>query len=1028
MVEPCLFGAETEYALAAVAHDGSGAPHIVVHGAFMACARRILPHLPHQMRDDYPSLFLVNGGRLYYDCGYRVEYSSPEVTSPWELVRYLRAGDVVGERVARQLAVDHPEWREVFCSRASIDYLHQTAWGAHESYLIRDCRPADLRESLVPFLVSRIVYTGAGGFDAEHGGMRFLIMPRASFTTQTAAENTMHDRPIFSTRDSPLARAPYRRLHVACGETLSSDLSLFLRTGATALVARVLERAPSLAAGLALRHPVGALRTIAADPTCRRRVSLADGRLMSATGIQRGYLDLVESRIGHDWMPAWAGEVCTRWREVLDCLDDDPASLDTALDWVIKWRLYRRYLTQHGFGPRELHRHRPGARASWQTTRRRTARGAAGGSCRWRSRRSGTATPRGRGDLRSRVAGHRRCSACARVPDEALRDRHAMGRAWPQGRVSLTRRARRTRAPRRGMRPRRAGGRTSPRRGPCACSRRGRATPVRRAAPDHVRMGGHRRRRAAARLDGSVRTRGALGVSGVSHDRLMGGETEYALAARDADGRPVDQHELVTGVMAFARRALPYSSTSSVNRFLGNGCLLGVDPTAHLEWSSAECTSPHDAVRYLRAGDLIVERLVEEFAQARGFESTFCSRCNVDYLSSTSWASHESYAHRADPGILPEQLVPFLASRVIYAGAGGWDPLVPGLRFMLAPRARFTEEAVGHDSQWSRPIFHLKLESLSTTGTHRLHVLCGESLCSDLASLLRFGATALVVAIVEAGDTPGAGLAMCAPVNAYRKMAGDASCREAIRLRSGRTCTAIELQRVLPGGGRASARQRVASRVGWADLRVVASHAPRPRDRRATDRHVARLGHQARRLRAPPSPVGYRVGGTRRLEHPARAGPRDGGPGLYEVLRPEDAGGEPATLDAGAIETLAPLARSMGLDSRELPAFLAARRAAFEIDMRFGQLGSAGVFVRSTAPACSRTRSRASKTSRRPPSSRRAAHARHCGATSCAGCHRLGRGTALSGHGSSISTAVVCSTSATRSRQWSAGCRWHRSR
>ncbi len=431
----------------------------------------------------------------------------------------------------------------------------------------------------------------------------------------------------------------------------------------------------------------------------------------------------------------------------------------------------------------------------------------------------------------------------------------------------------------------------------------------------------------------------------MSHDRLMGGETEYALAARDADGHPVGQHELVNGLMAFARRTLDCSSVAPCNRFLGNGCLLCVDPTAHLEWSSAECISPHDAVRYLRAGDLIVQRLVDAFARARGFASTFCSRCNVDYLSSTSWASHESYAHRGNPGLLPEQLVPFLASRVVYAGAGGWDPLLPGLRFTLAPRARFTEETVGLDSQCLRPIFHLKHESLSTTGTHRLHVLCGESLCSDVASLLRFGATALVVAIVEAGDTPGAGLAMCAPVDAYRTMAGDASCRAPVRLRDGRACTAIELQRCyleaverrlddgwLPAwAGQVCAlwRQtlndletdspRVATSLDWAIKRGV------------FERLLRRLGIEWAALDAWNTLLER----ARMMEVP----------GLYEALTPGDTRANHAPLDPGAIETLAPVARQEGLDIRGLPAFLAARRAAFEIDMRFGELGNAGVFT-----------------------------------------------------------------------------------
>jgi proteasome accessory factor A len=345
---PCLFGAETEYALAAITTGGTGAAHGEVHHGLMTAACDVLPHLLDESGASYPSLFLANAGRIYYDCGYRIELATPEVTTPWELVRYVRAGDAIVRRAADRLAALRPEWREVFCSRASIDHVHRTAWGFHESYLLRGQRPGELRGAILPHLVSRIVYTGAGGFDGFHPGLRFLISPRAAHTVQVAAENTMRDRPIFSTRDEPLAREPYRRLHVACAERLCGDLGLFLQTGATALVTLVIERNRQAVADLALGDPVAALRAIAADPACRCRVALEDGRTLSAIEIQRAYLERVEAAAGSDDLPDWAPEVCRTWHDVLDRLEEDPESLGGALDWVTKWTLFRRWLARNG--------------------------------------------------------------------------------------------------------------------------------------------------------------------------------------------------------------------------------------------------------------------------------------------------------------------------------------------------------------------------------------------------------------------------------------------------------------------------------------------------------------------------------------------------------------------------------------------------------------------------------------------------------------------------------------------------------
>jgi hypothetical protein len=351
----CLFGSETEYALAAVQADGGGASHSDVHRGFMASARAMLPHLP-DLTAPGDGMFLTNGGRLYYDSGLRIEYATPEVTDPADLVRYVRAGDSIVADVVRHLKAARPDWREVFCSRTGVDSMHRTAWGTHESVLLRWCSPQAIGEALTPFLVSRIVYAGCGGFDVRRRGLRFLVSPRAAFITCAVSADTTRQRPIHSSRDEPLARQPYRRLHIACGEPLCSDVGLYLRAGATALVVRVLDRDRGVAAGLTLEDPVAALHAIAEDPACRRRVRMANGRRLSALEIQRTYLELVEVQLATGWLPDWAEEVCRCWRSALDGLSEDPMSQSHTLDWAIKRAVYQRFLEQQGIDQQEWQR------------------------------------------------------------------------------------------------------------------------------------------------------------------------------------------------------------------------------------------------------------------------------------------------------------------------------------------------------------------------------------------------------------------------------------------------------------------------------------------------------------------------------------------------------------------------------------------------------------------------------------------------------------------------------------------------
>ena len=149
----------------------------------------------------------------------------------------------------------------------------------------------------------------------------------------------------------------------------------------------------------------------------------------------------------------------------------------------------------------------------------------------------------------------------------------------------------------------------------------------------------------------------------------------------------------------------------------------------------------------------------------------------------------------AEPEALPAELIPHLVSRLIYTGAGGFVNTAPGLEFVLSPRTPHLVRDVSRDSTSNRGIFHDKRAHLAGGGHHRLHVLCGESLCSGprhLAPRRHDGVGGGVLA--EAGLRPGRGSCRAIPVAAMQTFARDPTCRARVPIVGGEALTAIDIQ------------------------------------------------------------------------------------------------------------------------------------------------------------------------------------------------------------------------------------------
>jgi proteasome accessory factor A len=297
------------------------------------------------------NVFLQNGARLYLDVGSHPEYATPECDSLYDLVVH----DKAGERVLESLLASASQRLREEGIRGTI-YLFKNntdsagnSYGCHENYLTS--RTDDLghyAEVLIPFLISRSIFTGAGKVLQTARGPLFSIAQRAEHIWEGVSSATTRSRPIINTRDEPHADAErYRRLHVIVGDSNMSEYTTFVKVGSAACMLRMLEDPSVVLRDMTLENPIRAIRDISHDITCRRKVRLANGREVGALDIQREYLDRALRYAATRGFPPLEQKALEMWEHCITTIENDPLKLDREVDWVIKYRLIEAFRARH---------------------------------------------------------------------------------------------------------------------------------------------------------------------------------------------------------------------------------------------------------------------------------------------------------------------------------------------------------------------------------------------------------------------------------------------------------------------------------------------------------------------------------------------------------------------------------------------------------------------------------------------------------------------------------------------------------
>lgn len=230
------------------------------------------------------------------------------------------------------------------------------------------------------------------------------------------------------------------------------------------------------------------------------------------------------------------------------------------------------------------------------------------------------------------------------------------------------------------------------------------------------------------------------------------------------------------------------------NVVLTNGARFYVDH-AHPEYSSPEVTNPRDALLWDKAGERIM-------ATAADCASTPERRINL-YKNNTdnkgaSYGTHENYLMRRTTPFadVVRVMTPFFVSRQIITGSGrvglGQEGLSAG--FQLSQRADFFEVEVGLETTLKRPIINTRDEPHADPEKYRrLHVIVGDANLAETATLLKVGMTSLVLWLIEEG-LMGRDLSLQDPVAEMHLVSHDPTLGHQMRLRDGRTMSALEMQ------------------------------------------------------------------------------------------------------------------------------------------------------------------------------------------------------------------------------------------
>ena len=280
--------------------------------------------------------------------------------------------------------------------------------------------------------------------------------------------------------------------------------------------------------------------------------------------------------------------------------------------------------------------------------------------------------------------------------------------------------------------------------------------------------------------------------------RIFGLETEYGITCALRGQRRLTPDEVARYLF---RSVVSWGRSSNV--FMENGGRLYLDVGSHPEFATPECDTVRDVVRFERAGDEIMNDLVgkaEVRLREEGIRGTVHLFKNNTDSAGNSYGCHENYllSRDGDDALLESVFIPFLVTRQIICGAGRILSTSRGPVFSISQRAEHIWEGMSSATTRSRPIINTRDEPhADAEAFRRLHVIVGDSNMSEFSTFVKVASAACVLRLIEEDPASLRDLTLENPIRAIREVSSDVTCTKTVRLASGRSMSALDVQREL---------------------------------------------------------------------------------------------------------------------------------------------------------------------------------------------------------------------------------------
>ncbi len=288
------------------------------------------------------------------------------------------------------------------------------------------------------------------------------------------------------------------------------------------------------------------------------------------------------------------------------------------------------------------------------------------------------------------------------------------------------------------------------------------------------------------------------------HRRIFGTECEYAPVYHRPSYCLQEQEcreDLLEYQKTIAARMMAAAGSMQLpmaGEFLGNGGRLYVDRGGHPEYATPECLSVADLVAHELAGDRLVRELADAVSAREGEIRLHVYKNNVDCYGHT-YGGHENYLVSARGMEHISRLIPFLATRQIYAGAGKvmTVPQDGVFGFQISQRADFFDCTYSDRTSEVRGIINIRKREITRADQdRRLHLIIGDSNMAQYTLGLKIGTLLLMLRLLEEGALDEA-FELASPAAALKAVSRDLNAGLAVQHHGrGAVYTALDIQSI----------------------------------------------------------------------------------------------------------------------------------------------------------------------------------------------------------------------------------------